>query len=87
MEAPLEYVPRELQSYLPTGWNLAEETDPGVWDGAKRTWSTQVEDGAEQSWELEVAASEAAEHGRLEALRLAFDRVYRKSLGRASVLG
>jgi hypothetical protein len=87
MEAPLDYLPRELQSYLPTGWNLADEVDPGRWLDHSGLWSGEVVDGAEQSWKLEVTGADAVKHGRLEALRLAFERVYRRSLGRGSILG
>jgi len=87
MDAPLDYLPREVLSYLPTGWNLADETEPGRWVEQQAAWSGEVIDGAEQTWQIQVRGSEAEQHGRLEALRLAFDRVYRKALGRASFLG
>jgi hypothetical protein len=87
MAAPLDYLPREILSYLPTGWNLADEVKPGRWVAEDAVWNAVVLDGAEQSWELEVKAADAARLGRLEALREAFDQVYKSALGRRSILG
>lgn len=80
-EAPFGFTRDELRSYLPSGWNLTGEAQ-GRWDPKKRRWSVRVEDTADVRWDLEVDAREAEQRGRLEALRLAVDRLYRTGLGR-----
>lgn len=77
----LSYLPIEIRSYLPTGWKMPEDGG-GAWDAAKGVWSTRLTDGADFDWPLAVKASDAAKHGRLEALRLAVDRVFRDRLGK-----
>lgn len=79
-DEPLAYTEVEVRSYLPTGWALARGRG-GAWDATKRLWRATVIDNVEFDWPLEVSADEAAEHGRLEALRRAMDRVYRERLG------
>ncbi|HEX5759414.1 MAG TPA: hypothetical protein VF121_09490 [Thermoanaerobaculia bacterium] len=76
----LGYTEVEVRSYLPTGWGLAR-TRSGAWDDKKRLWRATVIDNVEFDWPLEVSPDEAAEHGRIEALRLAMNRVYRERLG------
>ena len=77
---PLRYTETEIRSYLPTGWDLLG--DPGgAWDSKKKVWRATVIDNVDFDWPLEVDAEDAAELGRLEALRRAFDRVYRERLG------
>ena len=79
--SPLSYTATEIRSFLPTGWNLAEE-DPGAWDSKKKVWRTMVIDNVDFDWPVEVKPDEASSLGRLEALRKAIDRVYRERLGR-----
>lgn len=80
-EAPFGYTEEELRSYLPTGWNLVGSAE-GAWDPRKRRWSTRIEDGADMRWDLVVDAGAVDESGRLEALRLAVDKLHRDRLGK-----
>ncbi len=79
--APFEYTEEELRSYLPTGWDLVG-SEAGRWNARKKVWSTRVEDTADMRWDLEVQGPEVSDKGRIEALRLAMDRLYRDRLGR-----
>lgn len=79
-DEPLDYTEAEVRSYLPTGWDLARGGH-GRWDPKARAWRLSVVDNVEFDWPVEVEADEAAELGRLEALRRAMDRVYRERLG------
>jgi hypothetical protein len=76
----LSYLPVELHSYLPSGWNLGA-VERRRFDERRGVWSAPVVDGAEQEWELVVKADDAARLGRLPALRRAMDRLYREALG------
>lgn len=78
-QSPLSYTETEIRGFLPTGWSLAG--DSGGWDAKKKVWRTTVLDGVEFDWPVVVKPDEASSKGRLEALRLAFDRVYRERLG------
>ena len=78
-EEPLSYTETEMRSYLPTGWDLAD--GPGAWDPKKKLWRTTVLDNVEFDWPVAVKPDDAKTLGRLEALRRAFDRVYRERLG------
>lgn len=80
-EAPFSYTEGEIRSYLPTGWNLVGDVE-GRWDPKKKTWSLRVEDTADMRWDLPVKARDVEENGRIEALRLAVDRLYRERLGK-----
>lgn len=80
-ESPFTYTEEEIRSYLPTGWNLVGEA-LGRWDPKKKAWFLRVEDTADMRWDLAVKARDAEEKGRIEALRLAVDRLYRERLGR-----
>ncbi|MFP3941782.1 MAG: hypothetical protein ACLF0P_15920 [Thermoanaerobaculia bacterium] len=80
-EAPFTYTEEEIRSYLPTGWNLVGEPE-GRWNPKKKAWTLRVEDSADMRWDLAVKARDAEENGRIEALRLAVDRLYRERLGR-----
>lgn len=80
MSEPLRYTETEVRSYLPTGWALADNPE-GSWDAKKKTWRTTVLDNVEFDWPVIVKADDAASLGRLEALRKAFDQVYRERLG------
>ena len=75
-DLPLSYTPIELESYLPTGWSLAER-DP-AWDAKKSAFRVQVIDGSDLDWELVVPKAEADRHGRIEALRRAVDKLDRE---------
>jgi hypothetical protein len=77
---PLSYTETEIRSYLPTGWDLIGDPE-GTWDPKKKVWSARVIDGVDFDWPLEVEADEAGKLGRLEALRVAFDRLVRERLG------
>lgn len=76
---PLSYTEAEVRSYLPTGWNLTGS--PGIWDDKKKVWRTTVLDNVEFDWPVVVKPADAGSLGRMEALRQAFDRVYRERLG------
>jgi hypothetical protein len=77
---PLDYTEVEVRSYLPTGWGLARG-GRGSWDAKARSWRLSVVDNVEFDWPVEIDADDAVEHGRIEALRRAMDRVYRERLG------
>jgi hypothetical protein len=79
-EEPLRYTETEIRSFLPTGWSLIGDTQ-GAWDAKKKTWRTTVLDNVDFDYPVEVGAGEASKLGRLEALRQAFDRLYRERLG------
>lgn len=75
----LSYIPDEIKSYLPSGWSLVEEA--GRWDAKRATWTIRVLDVADQDWPLAVKAADADKLGRMAALKVAMDRVYREGLG------
>lgn len=77
----LSYTETEIRSYLPSGWNLAED-GVGSFDAKKKVWRTMVIDNVDFDWPVEVKPSEADSLGRLEALRKAIDRVFRERLGK-----
>lgn len=77
---PVHYTETEIRSYLPTGWDLIGDRR-SAWDPRKRVWRATVIDNVDFDWPVEVSADEVREHGRLEALRQAFDRLYRERLG------
>lgn len=79
--APFGYTEDELRSYLPTGWNLTGSAE-GAWEPKKGRWSVRVEDGTDVRWDLVVDGREVEEKGRIEALRLGVDRLFRERLGR-----
>lgn len=81
VEAPFGYTEDEIRSYLPTGWNLTGPAE-GRWDRKKGRWTLRVEDGTDVRWDLVVDAREVETSGRIEALRLGVDRLYRERLGR-----
>ena len=78
-EKPLAFTRYELESLLPSGWGLLDAT--GSWDGRRKRWTGQLRDPADNDWPLSVSAASAVRLGRLEALRLAIDRLYREALG------
>jgi hypothetical protein len=77
---PLHYTENEVRSFLPTGWDLARE-GAGAWHARDRAWRLRVIDNVDFDWDVEVEAEDAAEHGRLAALRRAMNQVYRERLG------
>ncbi len=89
----LGYTEDEVRSFLPSGWRLQgteaaqDELAPemaGRWDGGKRVWRIRVIDNVDFDWPLVVKAADAdklGQGGRLEALRLAMDKLYRERLG------
>jgi hypothetical protein len=79
--APLTYTETEIRSFLPTGWNLAED-GAGAWDSKKKLWRTMVIDNVDFDWPVEVLPGAASSLGRMEALRQAIDRVFRERLGK-----
>jgi hypothetical protein len=82
--APLHYTRTELESYLPTGWVLAEGGAEGGWDSRRLVWRTTVLDGLDMEWRLEVTGQDASRLGRLPALAHAFDELNRHRLGRGT---
>ena len=78
---PLTYSQDEIVGHLPTGWTISDSNPAGIWDAQKTCWTVFVADGADVEWRLEVYGSQAAQHGRIEALKLAIDRLYRSALG------
>ena len=84
---PMRTVPRlsynriEIESFLPSGWNLDDKAPEGAWDEKKRAWRTTLYDGLELSWPLEVKLEAAEKKGRIDALKEAVDRVHHKRLG------
>lgn len=80
MSEPLTFLPIEVTSYLPSGWGLIDEHG-GRWDARRRAWSAEVYDSADNQWTIRVAGADADKHGRLAALKLAVDELYREALG------
>jgi hypothetical protein len=79
---PLSYTDDEVRSFLPSGWTVAAVGgEPGAWNPKNRSWKATVLDNVEFDWPVVVQSWEAASHGRIEALRLAMDKVYRERLG------
>jgi hypothetical protein len=75
----LSYISDEVKSYLPSGWSLVENA--GRWDAKRATWTIRVLDVADQDWPLAVKAADADKLGRMPALKVAMDRIYREGLG------
>lgn len=86
-DAPLHYNLTEIQSYLPTGWNLVDVENPGHWDAKRKVWEVAVHDGADMAWTVHVPFGAVSEHGRLEALRRAMNKVYREGIGKDGFFG
>jgi hypothetical protein len=72
---PLAYTDVELESYLPSGWVLAD-AEPH-WDEKEGAFYAKVVDGSELDWDLWVPKADADRHGRIEALRRAVDKLDR----------
>jgi hypothetical protein len=75
-----QYTETEIRSYLPTGWGLVGSRD-GVWDPKKKVWKATVIDNVDFDYPVKVTADEMGKLGRLEALRVAIDKVFRERLG------
>jgi hypothetical protein len=86
---PLGYTEEEIKSFMPTGWKLANPTlgpdgTEGTWDAKQRAWRVDVCDGVDFEYPLVVRYAEVSTlgaNGRIEALRRAFDKLYRERLG------
>lgn len=76
----LSYIPREILTYIPTGWSIYPG-DRGRWDGSKGRWVIRVLDSTQTDWDLVITADAARAKGRVAALRDAFDELYRTRLG------
>ncbi|MFQ5526786.1 MAG: hypothetical protein ACE5GX_11060 [Thermoanaerobaculia bacterium] len=74
---PLAYSAIEINSYLPSGWNL--EATEGEYLADKRRWQIEVEDVSEMVSTLAVKQADADKLGRIPALQAAIDRLYRKA--------
>jgi hypothetical protein len=82
----LSYSEEEVRSFLPTGWSVARpatghDGTAGEWDPKKRAWRIRVIDNVDFDYPVVVKADDLGSGGRIEALRLAMDRVYRERLG------
>ena len=75
----LTFTAIEIRSYLPSGWGIRRH-DAGTWNTAKRTYEIEVYDPADNFWPLHVTGRDAAARGRLEALKLSIDQLYRKAV-------
>jgi hypothetical protein len=80
LPSALQYTETEIRSYLPTGWDLVGNRE-GDWDPKKKVWKAMVIDNVDFDWPVRITADEAGKLGRIEALRLAIDKVYRERLG------
>lgn len=74
---PLFYTDVELESYLPSGWTLVAGEEP-VWEEEGGDFRFRALDSCEMEWEIVVPKKEVDEHGRIEALRRAVDRLFRE---------
>lgn len=80
MSEELFYTDEELQSYLPSGWNLAPTDDDG-WDPEENVYRLTVLDEVDHDWPVKVTGSKAGKVGRLEALRQAMEETQYGRLG------
>lgn len=80
LQSPLQYTETEIRSYLPTGWDLLGDSQ-GAWDAKKKVWRARVIDNVDFDWPVEVKPDAAGRLGRLEALRVAMNQVFRERLG------
>ena len=74
---PLIFTDVELESYIPSGWTLAEGRPCG-WNQKESAFLCTVMDGSDLDWELKVPLADVERHGRIEALRRAVDELDRK---------
>ncbi len=75
----LTFTDVEIRSYLPSGWGIRPNR-AGVWDAGKSTYQIEVYASTDNLWPLKVTGQAAAASGRLEALRLSVDKLYRSAL-------
>lgn len=75
----LTFTDIEIRSYLPSGWGI-RPNHPATWDPGKSTYQIEVYDSTDNLWPLQITGKAAAASGRLEALRLSVDKLYRKAL-------
>ena len=75
----LTFTDIEIRSFLPSGWGI-RPNGAGTWDAGKRTYQIEVYDSTDNLWPLKVTGQAAAASGRLEALRLSVDKLYRSAL-------
>ncbi len=87
IESDLSYTRQEILDYLPGGWVLADPYAAGAWDDASRCWQVTLRDIADVDWQLHVDGKAAAKAGRMEALKVAVDELYRTALGAPGLLG
>ena len=80
MSEEIFYTDDELRSHLPSGWNLKPGEKDG-WDAKDRIYRLTVIDEVDHDWPIEVHARDAEQHGRMEALGTAMDRMQRDRLG------
>jgi hypothetical protein len=81
----LSYSEEEVRSFLPSGWSVAgpaigRDGTAGEWDPKKRAWRIRVIDNVDFEYPVVVKADDLG-GGRIEALRVAMNRVYRERLG------
>ena len=81
-----DFTARELNGFLPGGWTLADEAEPGSWDESGKRWQARVVDGADVVRDVVVEAAAMDEHGPAEAFRRELDQVYRRVV-RKGLLG
>ncbi len=86
MATSLSYLPIEVRSYLPGGWVLSDSA-VGEWNAKDGVWEITVSDGADADHKVRVEASVASSAGRMQALRDAVDKTYRRSLGKKGIFG
>lgn len=75
----LTFTDIEIRSYLPSGWGIRPNR-AGTWDSGKSTYEVEVYDSTDNLWPLQITGKDAAASGRLEALRLSVDKLYREAL-------
>jgi hypothetical protein len=83
----LFYTRQEILDYLPGGWALSDPADAGGWSSKRRRWEVSVRDIADVEWALEIEAKRVESDGRIEALKLAIDKLYRAALGKSGFFG
>ncbi len=83
MNESLLYTETEIRGFLPSGWDLIRSSAnaPGTWDSKKKVYQVRVLDNVAFDWPVVVKDADVSSKGRLEALRLAMDAVYRERLG------
>lgn len=80
-DSELFYTRQEILDYLPGGWVLTEPSGAGAWNPERRRWEVAIRDIADVEWDLRVDGKSAESDGRVEALKLAVDKLYRVALG------